>query len=689
MKMLVAFALAALTAAPAFAQSKESQVLAGASAADVTDQIIVKWRESKATVAKSSLTQRSSKLTTTAGVALQHKRTGWGSTEIYKLDRMMAKAEMQSVLDRLNADPDVEYAVPDRRRFAQQLPSDPMVAGQWYLQSTEISATRTDQAWDITTGSSSTIVAVLDTGVRPEHPDLNGKLLPGYDFISEPVVANDGDGGNPADNSDRDADPTDTGDFVSSSDRTGVLANCDIGTSSWHGTRVSSLIGGATNDGVGMAGLGWDTQILPVRVLGKCGGRDSDIVDAMAWAAGLLAIDGVVNPNPAKVINLSLGGDGTCTPNYQNAVNQITAAGVVIVASVGNQAGPVGTPANCDGVLGVSGLRQAGTKVGYSSLGPGADIGAPAGNCVNLAPNNFYTADLPCVFQIMAATDRGLTGPTGFGYTQQVSSTSEGTGPNFGTSFSAPLVSGAVALLHSVNPSLSAQQYSAVITGTATPFPTTSTTTTDICRVPTNVVQGTECICTTATCGAGMLNTAAAVNALAAPFGVIQAPATFNINTSVSIDASASFDTTGGQVATYQWSVVNVTGAMPTIANATSGSTTLQATDTSNFTLRLRVTDANGATDDTDFAMTTIAAVVPPSNNSPIGSGGRGGGGGAFDWWLLLLGLLPLALPGPRKRRPARVRGLARRSSPLSEWQQASASAVRCDRRRRRQNFPE
>jgi serine protease len=349
----------------------------------------------------------------------------------------------------------------------------------------------------------------------------------------------------------------------------------------------------------------------------------------------------------------------------------------------------VGTPANCDGVLGVSGLRQAGTKVGYSSLGPGADIGAPAGNCVNVVANNFYTAQAPCLFQIKAATNLGLTNPieSGSGYTQQVSSNTDGSSPNFGTSFSAPLVAGAAALLYAVNPSLTPQQSSAVLMGTATPFPTSSTTTTDICRV--NTVQGTECICTTATCGAGMLNTAAAVNALSAPFGVIQAPTTFNTNTSVSIDGSASFDTTGGQVATYQWSVVNVTGAMPTIANATSGSTTLQATGTSNFTLRLRVTGASGATDDTDFAMSTIAAVTPPSTNTPIGSGGGGGGGGAFDWWLLLLGLLPLALPGPRKRRPARVRGLARRSSPLSEWQHASVSAVRCDRRRRRQNFPE
>jgi serine protease len=682
MKMLVAFALAALAAAPAFAQSKENQGQASARAADITDQIIVKWRNSSATtVTAKSATQRSSKLTTTAGVALQHKRNGWGQTEVYKLDRTMDKGELQSVLDRLNADPEVEYAVADGRRFAQAMPSDPLFADQWYLKSVEISATRADQAWDITTGSSNIVVAVLDTGVRPQHPDLAGpgKLLPGYDFIAEPVYANDGDG--------RDADPTDAGDWLTASDRTGLLANCDTGASSWHGTRVSSLIAATTDEGNGMAGLGWNTSILPVRVLGRCGGRDSDIIAAMAWAAGLPVDGAPVNPNPAKIINLSLGGDGACSAAYQAVMSQITDRGVLVVASVGNAGVSVGTPANCNGVLGVSGLRQAGTKVGYSSLGPGADIGAPAGNCVNIVANNFYTAQSPCLFQIKSATDLGLTTATGPGYTQQVSSNTDGSGPNFGTSFSAPLVSGAAALLYAVNSRLSPAQYSAVLMGTANPFPTSSTTTTNICRVPNGVTQGDECICTTATCGAGMLNTFAAVSAVAsgAPFGVIQASSSIAVNTNVSIDARTSFDSSGGNVASYQWSVVNVTGAMPTIANTSSANTTLQVGGTSSFTLRLQVTDANGATDMTDFAMAT-AATTPPAQ-TPIGGGG--GGGGAFDWWLLLLGLLPLALPGPRKRKPARVRGEARRASPLPEWQHASVSAVRSDRRRRRQNFPE
>lgn len=674
MKTFVAFALAALVTAPAFAQSKEYQGSARARAPDITDQIIVKWRDGGATVGKSVI-QRASKATSSAGVALRHKRQAFGRTEVFKLERTMAQAELQAVLTRLNADPDVEYAVADKRRFAHALPSDPMIADQWYLQSTEISATRTDLAWDVTMGSDTVIVAVLDTGVRPEHPDLAGKLLPGYDFISEPVIANDGDG--------RDPDPTDDGDFVLASDRTGILANCDTDDSSWHGTRVSSLIAATTDEGAGMAGLAWNARILPVRVLGKCGGRDSDIIDAMAWAAGL-PVPGIaeLNPTPAKIINLSLGGDGACTANYQAAVNAVTAAGALIVASVGNDGIDVGTPANCDNVLGVSGLRQVGTKVGYSNLGPGADIGAPAGNCVNttISRPSDGVPDSPCVYSILAAIDLGETTPVGPGYTNRYELA------NFGTSFSAPLVAGTVALMQAVNPALSPGQYSAVIQGTSTPFPTTSDTSTPppICRVPTTFVQGTECICTLATCGAGMLNTAAAVNAVSAavPFGVIQAQSTIDTNTNVSIDARTSFDSSGNPVASYQWSVLNVSGATPTIADAASGNTTLQVTGASTFTLRLQVTDSAGATDSTDFLMT--AAVPIPPATSPIGSGGSGGGG-AFDWWLLLLGLLPLALPGPRRRKRVRARAVPPRPSPLREWQDASISAVRSQRRRRRQ----
>jgi serine protease len=205
----------------------------------------------------------------------------------------------------------------------------------------------------------------------------------------------------------------------------------------------------------------------------------------------------------------------------------------------------------------------------------------------------------------------------------------------------------------------------------ASPFPTSSATTNFICRVPTTFVQGGECICTTVTCGAGMLNTAAAVNAALKPFGIVQSTATIDPNVAVNISGDTSFAAPTHTVASYQWSVLNVTGATPTIVDAAAASTTLQVDGNSRFTLRLKVTDEAGVTDDTDFAMVTSTPPEPqtPPASSPIGQ--SNGGGGNFDWWLLFLGLLPLALPGPR-------RGMV-----------ANGSAGRSHRRRRREHFAE
>jgi serine protease len=662
MKMLAAVVLSALVALPAFAQSREYQG-PRLRAPDATDQIIVRWRTDAKTTLAASPAQRAGKLTASSGLSIQHKRRSTSNTDVYKLDHAMSGSELQAVLDKLNADPDVAFAVADKRRQIQQVPSDPLYVNQWYFGSVEPAATHTDQAWDVTTDiNGSTVVAVLDTGVRPDHPDLVNpslginKLLPGYDFISDARVGNDGDG--------PDADASDPGDWVDATDRaTAFFANCTAGSSSWHGTRVSSMIGSASNEGGGMAGAGWGTMILPVRVLGKCGGFDSDIIDGMRWAAGLPVAGAPTNPTPANIINLSLGGDDDCSAAYQSAVDEVTAQGTLIVASVGNDGIPPGTPANCSGVLGVGGIRHIGTKIGFSNLGPGTDISAPGGNCVNNGPP--FTDAAPCVYAVQAAIDLGTTGPVSPGYTDKV------TRPNFGTSFSAPLVAGAAALMHSVNPRLTPDQFTTLIQESATPFPTSSATTNTICRVPTNFVQGTECICTTVTCGAGMLNTAAAVNAALKPFGIVTSTATISPNTAVSISAATSFAAAPRTVASYQWSIANVTGATPAIADAAAASTTVQVGGNSRFTLRLRVTDDAGGTDDTDFAVVTTTPPEPqtPPASSPIGQ--SSGGGGSFDWWLLFLGLLPLALPALRRRRVA------------------NGSAGRSHRRRRREHFAE
>jgi serine protease len=433
---------------------------------------------------------------------------------------------------RLGRTGDVEYAVPDQRRYRLVAPNDPLypdnvlgnspASGQWYLRAPtgEVrSSIDIEPAWTITTGSAGTVVAVIDTGVRFEHPDLlsvaaGGKLLPGYDMVSNSVIANDGSG--------RDAGAADPGDWVSASeanDAGGFFYECTprdprtgqfVATaSSWHGTQVSGVIAALTNNGVGMASVGPSLRVLPVRALGKCGGYDSDIIAAMRWAAGLSVPGAPANANRAQVINLSLGAAGTCSAAYREAIAAVTAVGSVIVAAAGNTAGhAVSEPGNCPGVIAVAALRHAGTKVGFSDLGPEIAIATPGGNCVNVEPG------AACLYPILTTSNSGLTTPVASSYTDSFNIT-------VGTSFSSPLVAGAAALLLSAQPAMAPAAVRRVLQATTRPFPTTGAddgdgTVVPQCTPPQYDAQGQpvdqlQCYCTTTTCGAGMLDAGAAV----------------------------------------------------------------------------------------------------------------------------------------------------------------------------------
>ncbi|HRH16947.1 MAG TPA: S8 family serine peptidase [Aquabacterium sp.] len=559
---------------------------------------------------------------------------------------------------RLALQSDVEYAVEDQRRHATQvIPNDPRfpgnqttitpVVGQWYLRApdgTMPSALNATGAWSVTTGNSSVVVAVLDTGIRYDHPDLKDRLLPGYNMISDGAIAGNGVG--------RTNDASDLGDWVTPQEiaaNPAVFGNCTPqATSSWHGTQVAGVLGASTNNGIGMASVGRDIRVLPVRVLGKCGGYDSDIIAGMYWAAGI-SISGVPdNPNPARVLNLSLAGPGACTQVYVDVINALaTQKSAVVVASAGNDAGfAVDTPANCPGVIGVAGLRNVGTKVGFSSLGPEVDISAPGGNCVNLSG--------ACLYPIVTTTNSGSTTPVAnsAAYTDSYDA-------SLGTSFSAPMVAGTAALMLSAQPSLSPADIRSLMMSTSRPFPTTGGTPgTQACVAPSSTEQ-LECYCTTQTCGAGMLDAGAAV-AAAAPVdrpvaSLAMTPAQARPGLPVTFTASSSHTgPTAPGSSQFQWALISDGGIVTTLeGDLQSNTVTATPNATGTFQIRLTVTDALSRTSTIDQVV-TVLNVAPLTVGTSSVSNARsdgGGGGGALDGPMLaLLSLAALAATSPRRK---------------------------------------
>lgn len=527
----------------------------------------------------------------------------------------------QALAARLAADADVEWAQPVRRKTINAVePNDLLfrgnqttttpVAGQWYLRApdaTLVSAVNAVGAWAITTGSASVTVAVLDTGVRRDHPDLQGKLRPGYDFVRNNTTANDSQPG-------RDDDPSDPGDWRTSTDSCYDARGDGYNNSSWHGTQVAGLIGAATDNGIGIAGTGRNTMVLPVRVLGRCGGFDDDIIAGMRWAAGLSnaagcgsgsAVSATCNPHPAQVINLSLGSEGACSNAYTQLIADLNAAGVNVVVASGNDTGrAVNEPANCPGALAVAGVRHAGTKVGYSNIGPQVAIAAPAGNCVNETG--------ACVYPLVTTDNNGSTTPGSNVY-------SSGSLPSLGTSFATPIVAGSVALLLAVDPSLTPALVRSTLQATARPFPTTGAQEpgTVACRAP-DAADQIECYCTTSTCGAGLLDVTAAVaqaaGTTAPPVAVIAAAHAMAIGTSIVLDGGPSSRSTG----TYQWLVTDGAG-LGQLGGSVGPRTTLTMNGSGTVTVRLTVTDGAG-----NSASSSTLLTQPPdlsigvSNAAPV-----------------------------------------------------------------------
>lgn len=600
-----------------------------------TGRVIVKYRSTSNVLAQSSDSGRRAAMSAKTGLNVTLSRGLVGRMHLLKV----ANISSSDLARRIGALADVEYAVPDERRHIQAVPNDSQYSLQWYLQSTEISAINAQSAWDMTTGSGSVVVAVLDTGILPNHPDLtdkltrNGSAVYGYDFVSDSNISNDGDG--------RDADPADPGDWVSATDiLQDVFKDCPVTDSTWHGSMVSGIIAAASNNSTGVAGVAWGAKILPVRVLGKCGGYDSDIFAGVLWAAGL-PVSGVDrNLYPARIINMSLGGPGNCNQAYQDVIAQLTAAGSLVIAAAGNDSGAVSAPANCPGVLGVVGLRNTGTKVAYSSLGPEAGIAAPGGNC----------GSGTCQYPFYSTKNSGTTVPE----TDNYSVTSD---HEIGTSYSAPLVAGVAALMRSINSALTPARLIARLKAGASAFPASPGINTCTAVTAASPPVSEECNCTTTTCGAGMLSAPGALSEALRPIASIAAATTASAGATVSLTGSGTA-ADGHSIASYLW-----TTSAGYLANANQANASLVTGSAGTVTLSLTVTDDAGRTDTATTSLTVNSDAGSSSSSSSSGSSSgsssstssssSGGGGGAIDFptALLLLSLAGLAYVGRRERR--------------------------------------
>ncbi|MHC5905200.1 S8 family peptidase [Streptomyces sp. S6] len=348
-----------------------------------------------------------------------------------------SKADVADVVAQYKADPSVAFVVPDRLNRPQADPNDTEYRKQWDLFETT-AGMNVPAAWNTTTGTGVT-VAVIDTGYVA-HSDLAANIVGGYDFISDTAVSVDGDG--------RDSNPADPGDWYNANDcGSGVPAS----TSSWHGTHVAGTIAAVTNNNKGIAGIAYGAKISPVRVLGKCGGYDSDIIDAITWASGGTVSGVPANTNVAKVINMSLGGDGACSAATQSAINGAVSRGTTVVVAAGNDNDNVANhnPGNCNNVISVAATNRAGARASYSNFGSQVDISAPGGETRSSTANG-----------ILSTLNSGSKGPVGENYAYYQ-----------GTSMATPHIAGLVALLKSANPSLTPAQIESAVKTNARALP--------------------------------------------------------------------------------------------------------------------------------------------------------------------------------------------------------------------------
>ena len=350
-----------------------------------------------------------------------------------------AKRGTLEAIKRLRASGAYAWVEPNFIHQPLATPNDEYFPNQWHYNSINL-----PQAWDLTRGSEEVVVAVIDTGILPDHPaftdpqlSTNTKLIAGYDFISDAERALDGDG--------RDADPTDRGIH-------GIAA-----ASNFHGTHVAALVGARTNDGDAsgeggdVAGAGWNTRIMPLRVLGQGGGTSADLIEALRYAGGLENASGTVPAEPADIINLSLGSSAFSQAELA-VIQTLRERGIIVVAAAGNEAtSEPRYPAAYDGVVSVAATTITDQPAFYSNHGPTIDIAAPGGD----TSSDVNGDGIPD--GVLSAIGEDQDGDPNTPPEHRIAALT-------GTSMAAPHVAAVAALMKAVHPSLTPQQFDSFLT---------------------------------------------------------------------------------------------------------------------------------------------------------------------------------------------------------------------------------
>jgi len=402
----------------AIAVIKANDALSGRQKAATTMESRYEWRQKAGAPSREMLVE----LPTSAQAIIQRNKPMVMTQRAGGLNvptALQKKWETLQYVKMLQADPAVKSASPNYILRAMAVPNDPLYAVQrWHYEMIQLPAT-----WDVTTGNPNVIAAVVDSGVVP-HPDLADNVVSGYDFIAD-VFNQDGDGLDP--------NPDDPG--------------CVLGgASSFHGTHVAGTISARTNNGEGVAGVAGNVGLMAIRALDGCRGAGNfwDILQGIRYAAGLSNDSGTLPPRRADVINMSLGGPGSCPAALAELFTEVRAQGVIPVAAAGNEdTATTAVPASCPGVVSVSSVGPTRQKASYSNYGASwVDIAAPGGEMRfdtngDGRPDGVYSTE---------ATGGGSNRLATFGIKQ-------------GTSMASPHVAGVVALMKSVNPNLTPAQF--------------------------------------------------------------------------------------------------------------------------------------------------------------------------------------------------------------------------------------